>query len=58
MMTPEEKSHIILIIGDCKVGKTSSVNKLSNEFTMEYSPTIGLNVGTINPDNPPFNIKF
>lgn len=42
----------ILIIGDIKVGKTSLINKISNNnFDDKYFRTIGCNVSTLNYKN-------
>lgn len=58
----EEKSHIILLIGDARVGKTSLVKKLkTNNYDANYTPTNGLSVITLNiarDDDDAFIIKF
>lgn len=57
----EENSHLILLIGDARVGKTTLVHKLqTNEYNDNYIPTNGLDVVTINiaRDDDAFIIRF
>ncbi len=58
----EEKTHIVLLIGDDKVGKSTLVHKIkTNVYNNNYTPTHGLSVVTLNiarDDDTKLNIKF